>query len=421
MVDFTNFNNNKESFNDNDAQIVEPDNVLQTDFAEVSLSPMVSETSNFQMVLQEIPRRVQEANELLKEYRDNPDAFINNIDEADLDAKLKDMAEVSSFMRGIATSRKDIKAFFNENRDRMIDELDSRLEGAQYGELERAQSDIKQLKKDVDADRREMRWEEIRATFQANIERYPSIGQFAPELADFSRFKILHPKLVSGAKTRKVKEADHTTVNETVYAWFTAIEIIKENEWGLSPADQNQLLTLFKQNPSIDIVNREGRQLKLNADAREKARIEAEKRQAEALEKAKLEEAKRQAELAEIQERERIAKAQRDKEAEEKALEERKALELRAQQMAEQERQRQAEYQQFGGQYQTIFKESFPQFINYLFSVKAYHNVHSSPQTKAAVIYDIMQQVPKPDSVVSRETAKDPQKVLDLVRYILDA
>ncbi|WP_078593465.1 hypothetical protein [Evansella clarkii] len=144
----------------------------------------------------------------------------------------------------------------------------------------------------------------------------------------------------------------------------------------------NQLLTMFKQNPSVELVQREGRQLRINAEAREKARQEAEARRIE---------------------------------------HERQALEERSRLMAEQERQRKAEYANFGGQYKTIFKESFPRFIEYLFNNPAYHDVHSSAQTKASVIYDIMRQVERPDSVVTRETAKDPQKVLDLVRYILDA
>lgn len=80
-----------------------------------------------------------------------------------------------------------------------------------------------------------------------------------------------------------------------------------------------------------------------------------------------------------------------------------------------------AEYAQFGGQYQTSFKESFPQIFEYLFSNPNYHDVHLSGKTKAAVVYDIMRQIKNPNSVVSREMDKDPQKKLDLVRYILDA
>ncbi|WP_078598668.1 cell envelope integrity protein TolA [Evansella clarkii] len=394
---------------------------IQTAIAEVNIVPAITETSNFQIVLQEIPLRVQEANKLLEDYRENPDAFLETIDDATLDGQLKEMAQVSGFVRDVEKSRKDIKAYMNGVRDQLLNTLDKRLEGASFRELERAQSDIKQLKKDVDADRRAKRWEEIRVTFEANVNRYPLLGEFTPELADFSRFKLLFPKLISGAKTRKVKEADHTTVNETLYAWNTAVELIKENEWGLSPQDLNQLLTMFKQNPSVELVQREGRQLRINAEAREKARQEAEARRIAQERQAKIAEQQRQEELARIQEQERQAKLKQDAEAQRRAEQERQALEERSRLMAEQERQRKAEYANFGGQYKTIFKESFPRFIEYLFNNPAYHDVHSSAQTKASVIYDIMRQVERPDSVVTRETAKDPQKVLDLVRYILDA
>lgn len=394
---------------------------IQTAIAEINVTPAITETSNFQIVLQKIPLRVQEANNLLEDYRQNPEAFLENIDDEALDAQLKEMAEVSSFIRDIEKSRKAIKTYMNDVRDQLLQTLDKRLQGASFNELERAQSDIKQLKKDVDADRRARRWEEIKTTFEANVNRYPLLGEFAPELADFSRFKLLFPKLVSGAKTRKVKESDHTMVNETLYAWNTAIELMKANEWGLAPHDLNQLLTMFKQSPSIELVQREGRQIKINADAREKAKQEAEARRLEQERQERINQKKRQEELARIQEEERQAKLKQDIEAQKRAEQQRIELERRSHLQAEQERKRQAEYSSFGGQYKTIFKESFPLFMEYLFNNPAYHDVHASAQTKASVIYDVMRQVERPDSVVTRETAKDPQKVLDLVRYILDA
>ncbi|WP_088036745.1 hypothetical protein [Evansella clarkii] len=76
------------------------------------------------------------------------------------------------------------------------------------------------------------------------------------------------------------------------------MELIKENEWGLSPQDLNQLLTMFKQNPSVELVQREGRQLRINAGAREKARQEAEARRIQQERQAKINEQKRQEELA---------------------------------------------------------------------------------------------------------------------------
>ena len=401
---------------------VQPENTsIQTTIAEVNLAPAITETSNFRAVLAEIPIRVQEADNLLKAYREDKETFIETIDEAAVDAQLKQMQNVSAFVRDIGKSRTEIKKYFDGVRDKALKQLDDRLAGAQFAQLEQAQADIKQMKKDVEADRAANRWDEIKATFEANVNRYPLLGEFTPERADFSRFKLLFPKLVTGAKTRKVKEADHTFVNETLYTWDTAIQLMKENSWGLTVQDLNQLLTLFKQNPSVELVQREGRQLKINADAREKARIEAEQRRIEAERQRQIAEQQRQAEMARIQEQARLAKLAQDKEAQARAEQDRLALEERTRVLAEQEKQRAQEYAQFGGQYKTIFKESFPQFIAYLFANPSYHDVHGNPQTKAAVIYDIMHQIDNPDSVVTRETARDPQKVLDLVRYILDA
>lgn len=394
---------------------------IETEIATISASNSITETSAFQAVLAEIPERVKQARILLADYRKDPDAFVENIDEATLDLQLKESEKVSSFVRNIDKSRKEIKNYMNERRDAVLNTLDMRLESAQFDELVKSQADIKQLKKDVETDRREKRWGEIRHTFEANVNRYPLIGEYAPELADFSRFKMLFPKLVTGAKTRKVKEADHTAVNETIYTWNTAIEIMKANEWGLSGQELGQLLNLFKQNPSVDLVQREGRQLKLNAEAREKARIEAENRRVIQEKQAAEAAEKRAAELVVIQEREAAAKLARDAEAAKKAEQDRLALQERARISQEQEQARLAQYAQFGGQYQTIFKESFPRFIEYLFQNPAYRDVHSSAKTKAAVVYDIMRQIENPGSVVSIETGKDPQKTLDLVRYILDA
>jgi len=394
---------------------------IQTTIAEINLVPTIQETTAFQAILQEIPLRVDEANQLLLHYRTDPDSFIEQFDDATLDTHLKQMEHVSGFVRDIEDARKKMKQYMNSVRDQVMENLDARLQGAQFYELARAQADIKQLKKDVDADRRARRWEEIRATFEANINRYPLLGEIAPELADFSRFKLLFPKLISGAKTRKVTEADHKMVNETVYAWNTAAELIRNNQWQLSPQGLMQLIALFKQNPSIDLVQKEGLQIKTNEDQAEKARIEAEQRRLEQEQAARIAAQQREAEMARIQEQERVARLAQDQAAQARAEQERLALEERSRQAAEQEQRRRQEYTQFGGQYKTIFKESFPQFIEYLFNNPSYHDVHSNPTTKANIVYDIMHQIDHPQSVVTRETGRNPQRVLDLVRYILDA
>lgn len=38
-------------------------------------------------------------------------------------------------------------------------------------------------------------------------------------------------KLVTGAKTRMAREVHHTMVNEMLYSWNTAPEVMKANKW----------------------------------------------------------------------------------------------------------------------------------------------------------------------------------------------
>lgn len=411
--------------NENNNEIIDTvddeNTALQTSFAEINLTPTITETSNFQKVLDEIPMHVEKADKLLKDYRTDKIKFIETVDDDVIEAQLKEMSNVTGFIKDVNTSRTEIRKFFDTKRNEVVAVLDERLAQASFDKLGTAQEDIKQLQKDMSVERAEVRWNELKDTFIANVQRYPLISEFAPELADFSRFRLLNAKLVSGAKTVKITKKHHTTVNEAVYGWNTGIELIKDNEWQLSPHDLNQLLTLFKQEPTIELVNREGRQLKINAEAKEKARIETEQRRLLAVEQAKVAEAKRVEDMARIQEQARLAKISQDKNAMALAEQQRVALEKRSKELAEQERIRLAELNQFGGQYKTIFKESFPNFIAYLFTNTAYHDVHSNPATKAHILYDIMHQVSDQNSVVVKETANDPQKILDLVRYILDA
>lgn len=401
-------------------QLIET-SIVETDIAKISISPNVIETATFQKVLINIPQHIQKADQLLNAYRLDPNTFVNEIDEDSLNEQLKELQDVAIFARNIEKSRSEIKKYMNTVRDQLIEHLDYKLQSANYAQLEKATTDIKQLKKDIDATRAINRWEELKITFIANIERYPLIAEFTEELTDFSKFKLIYPKLVSGAKTKKVKESDHTFINETLYSWNTAIEIIKENVWELKLKDINLLLTKFKQEPSIEMINREGRQLKLNEEAEEKARAEAEKRQQEELKRRQEAELKRQQELIEIQKREREAKRNKDIAAQKAAEEQKRQLKLKAEQAEKDEILRKNAFIKFGGQYRTIFKESFPMFIQYLFENQNYHDVHTNPVTKAGLIYDIMKQVDNPLSIVVQETANDPQKILDLIRYILDA
>lgn len=95
---------------DNQTQSIVP---IKTAIAEINITPAVTETSSFQNVLVEIPIRVEAAEKLLADYRNNKETFLENIDEAKLDEQLKEMTEVSKFFKDIEKSRKDIKNYIN--------------------------------------------------------------------------------------------------------------------------------------------------------------------------------------------------------------------------------------------------------------------------------------------------------------------
>ena len=404
-----------------DQSLVHDMDGLNTSIARVELRPNVSETSSFQELLVTIPSMVDQANGLLEDYRKDPSGFVDKIDEDDLDAHLKDMRDITSFANDITKSRKDIKKYLDEQRDSILGQLDERLEGARFGELSKAQNDIKQLKKDVQSERRAKRWEELKPTFDANVARYPLFATYAPTLTDFSRFKILHPKMVSGAKTRRIKDSDHAEINLILNAWHETLSHIEENTWGLPVKEQGQLLKMFVDDPNNDRVQTEALALKRKVDAEEKARIEAEKRRQEELKRQEEAKKKREEEFAKLKQAEEEAKKKKDAARQAQLEKERYDLEVKRQAEEKAERERREALSTFMADQPALFKESFPEFMAYLFENKQYHGVHNNPKVKAMLVYDIMRQSERADSVVSKETGRDPQKVLDLVQFVLDA
>lgn len=416
--------------NTTDIEVVDATPVapLQTEIATVHVSRNIVETSAFQKVLDEIPKQVAHANQLLSDYRSNKSQFLATVDETALSDQMAQLKEVASFIRSIEKSKKEIKKYLKDWTDGILGQLDNRLAESKFDELAQAESDMKQLKKDIETDRREERWNEIKAQFLANIERYPLISQHGQKLADFTTFKLMYPTLVSGAKTRVLKESDFTTVNETVYGWNAGLVRIIENEWDLDRHDANHLLARFIQEPLQSVIETEAPRLKQNAIVREQQAREAEARRIEAERQAEIARQEQAKRLAELQAQEAKARQERDALAAENArlAQERLEQENRAR-LAEQERLRQAELErqaQFSlnsTQYPIKMRESYPRFMQYLFSNPAYQDIHTNPATKATVIHDVMHQVDRADSVVSMETNRDPQQVLDLVRFLLDA
>lgn len=394
---------------------------VSTSMAVVSMIQDITETSTFQQTLNSIPEKLDKVDLLLKEWRKDPDAFVENVNEADLDNDLAELNSISKFSTSISNDRKSIKKYFDTQRDLAMDYLDERLENARFNELVTAKADITTLKADITAHRANTRWAELKATFDASIAQYNIIARLAPELQDYSRFRLINPKLVSGAKTRKITDKVRQSVSDIVFEWGTALEAIEANQWGLDSADQFKLLNGFKANPSMSYVTKEGSALKTAMQRR----IEAEKRAEELREKQEAEnkarKAEQEAEMERIRKQQAEAKLKHDAEAKIQADKEAQALKERMAQAEALEKSRRAEIEKLSTLYvKPQVKQEFPEFVDYVFGNKSYHDVHSNSRTKARLAYDAMMQTGKPNSVVMRETAGDPDKVLDLLRFILD-
>lgn len=401
-----------------------PDGLI-TDIISVSSNTEITETNAFKETLALIPGHVTRANQLLVDYRTDPSKFVAETDEDDLDADLKEINEIVKFSNSIDKSRTEIRRYFNDIRDQAIDVLDHRLAEAQFDELKDAHNDIKQLKKDMRAQRISDRWKELEPVFSGSIQHYELIENLAPELLDFSKFRLIHSKMISGAKTKPVTDVIKREVSQIINEWNTALELIQANQWGLDANKQFALLNAFKSDPSITLVNEQGPQFKQQQDAeierkrqQELARIEQER----ALKKAEDERKKREDELRVQQKLAQKAKAEQDEKA--KAMAEKRAQELQEQAKLaeEQERKRKAELDAVIRQrVSPQARQSFPNVVEFIFSEPLFKDLHTSTRSKAAAVYELSQQLTKPDSPIVKDTNGDPSKYLDAIRFILDA
>lgn len=395
---------------------------LQTDIMTVSSNTQITETSAFQEVLTKIPGHVGRANQLLADYRKDPSAFVATVDEDELDEDLKEINEIVRFSNHIDKGRREMRRYFNDIRDDATKEFDQRLEDAQFNELTSAHNDIKQLKKDMRSQRISDRWKELEPIFMGSIRHYPLIKNLAPELMDFSRFRLIHSKMVSGAKTRTITDTVRKEVTQIINEWDTALHVIQANQWGLDPQRQFALLNAFKAEPSVSMVNEQGPLFKQQQDAEiERKRQEDERRKTQQAEAQKaVEERKKREEALRIQQEE-AKKAQSEKEKKEAELRTRQ-LQEQAQIAQEQERKRKAELDAIiNEQVSPHARQSFPNLVEYIFSEPMFKDLHSNTRAKAAAVYDISQQLNIKDSPLIKDTNGDASLYLDAIRFVLDA
>lgn len=396
--------------------------ILETDIISISANTQITESNDFQVTLSKIPGHVGRANQLLAEYRKDPSAFVQEVDEDELDNDLKEINDIVKFSNSIDKSRTAIRQYFNTIRDQATDVLDKRLDEAQFDELKDAHNDIKQLKKDIRSQRISDRWKELEPVFNGSIQHYALIEELAPELLDFSKFRLIHSKLVTGAKTKPITDTVRRDVTQIINEWNTALELIQANQWGLNPQKQFTLLNAFKSNPSVSLVNEQGPQFKQqqdNEEERKRQDAERRKKQEEEAKQAKIEREKREAELAKQQEVARKAQTEQERQ---KAEERAKKLKEQAQVAQEQEQKRKEELERLiQAQVSPQARQSFPNIVEFIFTEPLFKDLHSSTRSKAAAIYELSQQLTKQNSPMMKDTNGDPALYLEAIRFILDA
>lgn len=399
-----------------------PSTELITDIVALQTKTQMTESKAFQQTLAMIPTHVARANKLLADYRKDASSFVETVNEEDVDLDLKEMAEIVKFSSTIDKNRKEIKRYYEAVRDGALAQLDGRLQDAQFDSLKTAHSDVKQLKKDIQNQRAVNRWKELAPVFAGTIQHYPLIEELASELLDFNRFRLIHVKLVSGAKTKPITEVTRREVTQIIGEWNTALELIKANQWGLNATKQFDLLKSFKSNPSVGLVNEQGPAYKTQQDAQEeRVRQEAinRKNQEDATIKANAERTKREEELRKQQDLLKKAQTERERTV---AEERTKQLQAEAKLAEDAEKRRKDELDQLVTQNVSPHaRQSYPNVVEFIFSNTQYKELHTNARAKAAAIFDLSTQLSKPNSPIMKDSNGDPNIYLEIIRFVLDA
>lgn len=227
-------------------------------------------------------RIVNEINALIPEAKEAASVDVKDLDEKQMTELSHKFATTQKYVKSINDSRKMVKNYFNWNRDYYLAAIDQLLDQAGFNEIDKYYKINKQQKQDRIAWRINQRWDQLKVTFDKNLEIYPLIKQLAPQLADFNHYRLTHEKMVSGAKTKKVNDEMRSEINNELNQWNSNLQTIQDNHEKLEPKYQQRLLSLFIENPTSDTLMNNLRILKDAQHAEEQAKAEAQQHQAPA-------------------------------------------------------------------------------------------------------------------------------------------
>lgn len=359
--------------------------------------PIIKLANNFHQMLAEIPsinNLGNQTHQQIQKLLQDPNA---KIDEDSISQQLNQIKVAKAFIKETALSRKTIKAAFDNKRDIFLNAFDKTLKANQADLLEPLNKTLTQDKKDISNHRANQRWAELKVTFDADLNAYPIINELAQPLMDFTRFRLTHPKLVSGAKNAKITDKHRSEVNKIVNDWANGLMIIKENATNLSPMYQNKLLSDFISNPQADILTQR-QNFYTNL-------MQQELKQKEAYQKAQME-AQRQAQLK-AQQKPVTPSNQPQAQAQPRT----------APQMPQQPTQINKAptfIPQQGVQSQT----PYPWLMEIIQTYSKYQNISTDPKRKLGLMADLMASF-NAKTRVYKEMKTDEGNMLNLLKYIL--
>lgn len=251
-------------------------------------------TPNFNKLKQEIPLVVQKGKQLLS-IADNED-----VDEAEFDRVTKELKPIQQKKKQVDEEIKRVRKIFNDTRDLKINQLRNSLNQVGFDELDDIDKEIKNRKKLILTKRERQRWNELEIEFNETLDAsYPKLKEKVPSF-NFNMFYNAHPKLVSGAKTKKITAKTKATVADYIQNVSKDIETIESLE---SPYEDKLIRTYLTTEDITETIQAEKKFKKQAEEAekrkqeeieRQKKKIEEENKRQEKIAKLKKEEAKKE-------------------------------------------------------------------------------------------------------------------------------
>ena len=397
-----NMNDNMQSMNTNMPAVMEKN--ISTSTADVEFRFSLFQNSDFQRALSEIPDQVAKCESYLALYRLDPDRFIRETDETEIDDLLGMLKTSLGLKKPFDESRQMLKKGVNQMRDQLVEYYDRILSSSGFDDLLAAEKDMKDMKRLLENYRKDSRWEELEEVFNNYFEtaRGKQLKQIFPRLADFDEFKKRYSSLVSGARTRNITASTKKEVRQTLGSYSDGADLIMQNPWKIDEPYYTKLMLQFEADPSFETLNAKGQAIKTQQTSDEIAL-----------------------------QRRREAELQRKKAEEERIRKERELMEKRKTQAGKQTpnmgvvRNKPVEVPkprpEVMNHIPEFVKYKYPKFCEYLEGNKKYWQLHTSENQKAALIYEVVTQMTNtknPDNPY--RDLIDPSKFLEFIRFIID-